>query len=51
MEKWERWDNKERMADEYELKCLIQDREGLTTMTTVMDGRYQSLLWRTVRRL
>lgn len=29
MEKWERWDNKERMADEYELKCLIQDREGL----------------------
>ena len=31
MEKWERWDNKERMADEYELKCLIQDREGLIT--------------------
>ena len=29
MEKWERWDNKELAADAYELKYLIQDRDGL----------------------
>lgn len=29
MEKWERWDNKDLVADAYELNHLIQDRDGL----------------------
>lgn len=30
MERWERWDNPALVADDYELKRLVQDWEGLT---------------------
>ena len=30
MERWERWNNHELAADDYELKSLVQSREGLT---------------------
>ena len=30
METWEKWSNNELVADDYELKSLVQDQEGLT---------------------
>ena len=30
METWEKWCNKELVADDYELKNLVQNRDGLT---------------------
>lgn len=30
MERWERWNSPESVADDYELKSLVQDWEGLT---------------------
>ena len=30
MEQWERWNSRELVADDYELKSLVQDWEGLT---------------------
>lgn len=29
LEKWERWDNRELVPDDYELQCLTQDWDGL----------------------